>query len=97
MVAPIGAGELQGQLVLCIEATPSGVVSDEQRGSAGADDELVARVVSAAREYRALHRGENIALERAAMPQSNRFIPGIVGELRGALRVLDLLRAFDRA
>src|SRR3546814_6982199 len=49
VVVAIGAGPLQGELVRVVEVAPTGVVAAQQRALAGADDELVGRVVAAAR------------------------------------------------
>ena len=54
-------------------------------------------VVPAAPEHRPLHRGEDVALERAGDREALGFGEGVVGELRGPAHALELGGALDEA
>ena len=97
VVAAVGAGEFEGELVLRVQVAPSAEVPAQQRARARADDELVAGVVAAAAEHRALHRGEDVALEGAGAREPHRLVPCVVGQHRRPAGVLDLLGALHRA
>ena len=82
VVAP-GAGELEGELVARAEPAAPREVPAKERVASRADDELVARIVSAAPEHRPLHRGQDVAVERARNREAFGLREGVVGELRG--------------
>ena len=84
MIAPVDAGEFQGELVLRIQMPPAGEIAAQQRLRPGADDEFVAGIVTAAAEHRALHRGQDIAFEGAGSGVHDRFAPCRIGQFRGA-------------
>ena len=75
VIAPPGARELEGELVLRVQAPASAEVSAQERARARSDDELVAGVVAAAAKHRALHRGEDVAFEGSGASQPHRFVP----------------------
>ena len=65
VVAPVRTRELQGELVLRVQVPAPAEVPAQQSARTRSDDELVAGVVAAAAEHRALHGGEDVALEGA--------------------------------
>ena len=96
VVAPVGACEFEGELVLRVQVAAPGEVPAQQRARAGSDDELVAGVVASAAEHRALHRGEDVSFEGAGTAEPHRLVPRIVGQRRRPAGVLDLPRALHR-
>ena len=87
MIAAVGTGEFDGELVPLREPAPPRLVPAEQRVGPGAEDERVAGILAAAAEDRPLHRGEDIALERARRAQPLGLRQGIVGEFGRAANV----------
>ena len=97
VVAAVGAGELQRELVLGRELAAPGEVAAQQRVAARGDDELVAGIVAAAAENRALHGGENVAFVDARPGQLAGRAPGGLGETGGAPDIGELGRALHQA
>ena len=64
MVMPVDPGEFQHQLVLGLQMPAPAEVAAEQGVPARPDDELVGRVVAAVPVDRAMHGGEDLALDR---------------------------------
>ena len=95
MVVPPGAGEFQRQLVVRIQAPPAAVVAAHERAGAGADDELVGRVVAAGPPDRALHRRQDVSFEGARPGQPDGLVPGAVRQLPRLAHISKLRRALD--
>jgi hypothetical protein len=95
--SPIGAAELQRQLVAGVERAAAGEIAAEQRVLAGADDVFVGRVVAAAAEDGALHGGDDVALEGAGAGEAMGLVEGEVGEFCRLADVGEFGRALDDA
>ena len=80
MVMAVGAGPFEGDLVPRREIFTAGEIAAQKRVRAGADDELIARIVAAATKNRALHGGQNVALEGSGSDRLMRRLQGVVGQ-----------------
>ena len=65
MISTIGAGELERELVVLVEVASASDVADHECAVPGPDNEFVARIVAAALEDGALHRGKDVSFEGA--------------------------------
>ena len=95
VVPPEGARELEGDLVAGVKGAPAGLVAAEQRVAAGADDELVARIVAPGPEDGGVLGGEDVALVGSGADQRDRRAIRGVGELASPADVGDLLLGFS--
>ena len=93
VVAAIGAGELDGELVPLGEPAAPGLVPAQQGVGAGAEDERVAGILAAAAEDRALHGREDVALEGARRAEALGLRQRVVGERGGTAHVGQLVVA----
>ena len=73
----------------------AGIVAAKQSAGAGTEDELVARVITAAPEDGALHGGEDVALEGAGAGELDSLVQSIVRQRGGTAVHVDLGGGFD--
>src|SRR5690606_3605959 len=97
MVVPVGGGELERKVVLGVEMAAAGKVAAHQGAGAGADDELVGRVVAATLEDLVVHGAEDVALEGAGAPDLDGLAAGGIGQLVVAAHAGELGGALDEA
>ena len=96
VVVAVDAGPFQGQLIVRVQVPAPAVVAAQERARPGADDEGVAGIVAPALEHRALHGGQDVALEDAGPGQAPGLVERLVRERRGAACVDDLGLAFHQ-
>ena len=96
VVVPPGPGELQRDLVVCIERPAPRLVAAQQRVTPRSDNELVARIVAAGSEDRRMLGGQYLALVGPGADRAERRRVGGVRQRSSATHAGDLLGRLHR-